>query len=163
MPRRLPKTNGNVTESKPICKSSRVLYAMRLQMSRPKLSVPRMWSGLKGGRKASVKRCSRGSYWVRSGAAIAMSTTIPSSTRPIASVRSTWIRRARVTGVNCASGTISGRAGPAPKAFSLIRDSRIEERVGQVHHEVHDDHQDRADHGDGLHDRVVTRSDGLDK
>src|ERR1700716_1745062 len=127
--------NGKSTEKRPICRSSRVLYAIRLQMSRPKLSVPRMWPGLNGGRNESVNSCAIGSYGVSRGAAIATRTTRPRSPRPVISVGLSPIVRARTTGatrVSCVD--------PTPIAFSLIGDSRIEERVGKVDDEVHDDH-----------------------
>src|ERR1700694_1206523 len=150
--------NGNSTDKRPICRSSRVLKAMRLQMSRPKLSVPRMWPGLNGGRNDSVNCCAIGSYGVSRGAAIATRTTRPRSPRPVISVELSRIFRARITGVTRVSCT-----GPTPRAFSLIRHSRIEEGVGEVDDEVDDDDQDRTDHGDGLHDGVVARRDGLDQ
>src|SRR2546430_8987913 len=151
MPIRLPNTNGTDTESSPIWRSSLVLKAILLQMSRPKLSVPRMWPGLKGGRNASVNRCSIGSYGVSSGAVMAMTMTRPSSARPVSIVGSTRIFPRRVARPSCESGTASVR-GRLPIAFSLIRHPRIEEQVRKVDHQIDHAHQDPTDHADRLAD-----------
>src|SRR5207248_3062607 len=161
MPIRLPKKNGNSTEMSPICRSRRALYAIRLQMSRPKLSVPSTWPGLSGGRNASVKRCSIGSYGVRSGAKIAASTTIVSSTTPVTKAGLSWVLRRR-TAMSIGFGATTGSAPPS-SALSLIRDPRVEDRVGKVDDEVDQDHEECADHRDGLHDGVVPPADGRDQ
>src|SRR6266498_5387201 len=154
MPITLPNTNGNTTENSPICRSSRVLYRIRLQMSRPKLSVPSGCSGLNGGWNASPRLCAIGSYGVRSGAAIATRTTSPNSTRPASSVALSptfWSRSAKLSG---SAGATSDGKRPV-STCSVIRHAWIEKRIRQIYDQIDDDHQHRADDCDGLHDGIV--------
>src|SRR5262245_5533995 len=156
MPMKPPNRNGKSTETRPICKSSRVLYTIRLQISRPKLSVPSGWFGLNGGWKASSSRCMMGSYGVNSGAMMATAMTAASSSKPASRVglSPTFCRRMRTP--RRRTGTARGGA----RTCSLIGHARIEERVRQVHEEIHQDDQHRADDGDRLDDRIVAAGDG---
>src|SRR6266849_1268586 len=154
MPTRLPNTNGNRTEIRPICRSSRVLYAIRLHTSRPKLSVPRMWLGLSGGRKPSSSFCTIGSYGVSSGAAIATRMTTASSTRPARRVTLRPTFCSRMVKPSCSTGATLDIALRL-RTVSLIRHPWIEKRVGQVDGQIDDDHQHRADDHDRLHDGII--------
>src|SRR5439155_13794426 len=143
------------TETRPICRSSCVLYTMRLHTSRPKLSVPRMCLALSGGWNASSSFCAIGSYGVSSGAPMAASTTSVSSIRPASRVGLRPIFCSRMVKPSCSTGATRGRLRRVSRTLSLIRHPRIEERIRQIYDQIDDDHQDRADHCDRLYDGII--------
>src|SRR6266567_2517192 len=159
MPIKLPKRNGNATENSPIWRSRRVLQTMRLQTSRPKLSVPSGWPGLSGGLNASARFWTIGSYGVSSGAHSATRMTNASSSRPASSVGFRPIFWSRMLKLRPSRGASAGRTRPRSSTCSLIRHPRIEERIRQIDDQIDDDHHERADDRDCLHYRIIAAGD----
>src|SRR5262245_27844409 len=137
----------------PSWRSTREPHGSRVKMSRPKLSVPNRCVD-DGGSRLLARSVLTGSKGVKTGAARAAATTSPTMSRPIHAERGRASRRG--------ASRPAEATGTAP-AMSVVADTRVEEGVGEVGQQVHQDHEDREHEGQSLHHRIVTTECGLDE
>src|SRR2546427_6715024 len=179
MPNGTPTNSASSTEDTPTSSEIRVPWMTRLNMSRPSWSVPSGWSQL-GRSKVWVWSLAIGLRGASTSAKIATvtrSTTMPTPTSAVPlrrsrrnpctsgdSERSAGARHVRcgTVVVTSASLRLPPRMGCMAIGPSGVPDPRIQERVGQVHDEVHDDEGECRQQGEPLHLLVVTRDDRVD-
>src|SRR5216684_2962387 len=187
MPNGTPTNSASSTDDTPTSSEMRVPWMTRLSMSRPSWSVPSGWSQL-GRSKVWVWSLAIGLWGASTSAKIATNTrmmTMPAPTSAAALRRSRrspctngdsagLARAPQATPVatgRSASPRLPPRIGrdfvgsvspPSAMVSSGVPDPRIQERIGQVHEEVHDDEGERRQQSEALHLLVVARDDGLD-
>src|SRR5215510_14209800 len=120
-------------------------------MSRPKLSVPSRCSD-DGGSRLLARSVLTGSKEVRTGARKAAATTRPTMSRPIHVDRGKVRRRGRASR--------HAEATEAAPATSFVADTRVEERVGEVGQQVHQDYEDCERERQSLNHGIVPAEGG---
>src|SRR5688500_5722469 len=178
MPKGTPTKRASITDDTPTSSEMRVPWMTRLSMSRPSWSVPRGYSQL-GRSNVCAWSLAIGLRGASTSAKMATTSSTATMATPTSAV---VLRRSRRT--PCARGD-SGRAtacGHAPGGTVVISaslrlpprmgfiaivpsgvpDPGIQERVGQVHEQVHHDEGERSEKGEALHLLVVARDDRVD-
>src|SRR5690554_2728954 len=146
----VPATSTGIV---PVRSETRAPYTTRLKTERPNSSVPNQCSA-EGGCRRARRFCLAGGASAMTGARTATSTSASTSTRPNTAMR--FRKKRRTAGERRKPVRTSGTA-----RASAIADPRVEQGIGEVHQQVHDD----EDHGDeqhgALHQRGVLRADGV--
>src|SRR5689334_1087949 len=132
-------------------------------MSRPRWSEPSQCSAL-GRARLWAASVAIGS-WVWSWLANTAVSRITSMRKP-PMAPSGFLRQKRATtahapGRRSVRDTFPGTS--TPSGLVAIAHPRVEEAVEHVHHQVREDHHDRDEHHQVLHDRVVAPQDRLDQ
>src|SRR6266850_6657598 len=178
MPNGTPTNRASSTDDTPTSSEMRVPWMTRLSMSRPSWSVPRRWSQL-GRAKVWVWSLAIGLWGASTSAKRAVTSSMATIATPTSAVVLRRSRRkpctrgdsersagaphaTRGTVVTSASLRLPPRMGCMVMGPSGVPDPRIQERVAQVHEEVHHDESERRQQGEALHLLVVPRNDRVD-
>src|SRR5262245_59727920 len=131
-------------------------------MSRPRWSEPSQYWAL-GGASVAAALVAIGS-WVAITSADTATTTMTSMMKPPAAPRG-FFRQKRTSADPSPAEAGRAAAGAATAAVpaSAIAYPRVEDAVEHVHHQVRHDDDDRGEHHEVLHDRVIAPEDGLDE
>src|SRR5579864_4607084 len=135
---------------------------IRLRMSRPSSSAPRRCRA-PGGSQAADRSTRSGSYGASTGASRATTTAASTTAPPAAAARlrtnlDTSPRR-RDTGDDKTDGTASGIG---TRASVVVADTRIEDRVGDVHKQIRGHEDDGEEQDRRLNERIVAKRHRID-
>ena len=139
-------------------------------MSRPRLSVPSTKrieppSAHAGAARTASRNCSLGGYGAITSAKIANSTTITTTASPTTALRfSLKASQARAgDGGMGPTGQALARARPPAGTRLSMTNARVDQPVGQIDHQVDEDHGGRDQHHATLQRRIVTAPDRFDQ
>src|SRR5690625_553782 len=137
----------------PVSRETRAPYTTRLNTERPYSSVPNQCSA-EGGCRRLRRFCRSGGTSAMTGAKTATRMRTAMRMRPTMAMR--LRKKRRTAGEPSRPADFSGMMW-----VSAIADPRVQQGVGQIDEQVHDDEHHRDEQHGALHEQAVLRADGI--